>query len=167
MFENVISDLEKTGVWGGWISHVVNHSNPNEYFHIDMTGVEKTQEILLNITCVKNNKMVSVNSYSIKALDIWKTGTKAFEDKPIEQALKNGLEKGEFSTDVATGKTTFDVYSTLPGTEGLKAHHQMLEHPNKYFNEVLIRGDIERSGFKSTGRIGTKGKRTGSSNSLL
>lgn len=153
MFENVVSDLEKTGVWGAWVGHIVNHSNPNEYFNIDMTGVERTQEILLDISCIKDNKMVHSDSFSVKALDIWKTGTKAFDEKPIEDTLKKSLEIGKFTLDAENGHISFDIYSTLANSESLEKHRELLEASGKsltYFTDARISGDIIRSGFKAT-----------------
>lgn len=153
LFEGVVSDLEKTGVWDNWNGHIVNHSNPEEYFHIDMMGIEDTQEILLRVACVKDNKMISTENFSIKALDIWKTGTKAFDDKHVEQMLKDSFAKGNFTVDAVSGMTSFDVYSTLPGAENPKKHYQMLTEPGKHswnYDEIRIYADIHKSGFKPT-----------------
>ena len=153
MFECVVSDLEKTGIWGNWTGDIVNHHNPREYFHIDMTGVEDTQEIILDITCVKDKKMISAEKFSIKALDIWKTGTKAFEDKHVEQVLKDSLEKAKFTMDAEAGTLSFDVYSTLPGAESPKKHYQMLMESGKHswnYDEIRIHADIQKSGFRPT-----------------
>ena len=153
MFEEAVSELEKTGVWGNWNGIVVNHSNPKEYFYIGMTGMENSQEILMDVTCVKDNRKIAAENYSVKALDIWKTGTKAFDDKHVEQMLKDSLEKGNFTVDAASGTLSFDVYSTLPGAESPKKHYQMLTEQGKHswnYDEIRIHADIQKSGFNPT-----------------
>lgn len=153
MFEEAVSELEKTGVWGNWNGTVVNHSNPKEYFYIGMTGMENSQEILMDVTCVKDNRKIAAENYSVKALDIWKTGTKAFDDKHVEQMLKDSLEKGNFTVDAASGTLSFDVYSTLPGAESPKKHYQMLTEQGKHswnYDEIRIHADIQKSGFNPT-----------------
>lgn len=48
--------------WGAWFGRIANNERPEEYIDIDIEGIERTSQLIVNISFVNGNDFVSMGS---------------------------------------------------------------------------------------------------------
>lgn len=114
--------LNQQSPWGSWFGRIVDSEHPQHYMDVDVTGVERTMEYIVDLKCVYGNWTESVFQFKRNiSLDTSIDGI-------VEDIIKDGTaylfsQLDSFDMDHDKG---FQLYS--PYTEcALDQHYQMLE----------------------------------------
>ena len=151
---NAIGDIEKRdSEWGAWFGRIVNEQSPQNYFDIDITGVEKTHQLLISIDAVKGNQIVDSKAY-VYSIDFsnWKTSLLEANEEICTEF--NGFFKETVNTEKIEISQNVGLYSPFT-SKTMELHYEELNKlgydafptdENMIKNEIVR--DIKKSGFK-------------------
>lgn len=130
--KNVIMDLNAGQASGSWMGRIVNNDAPANYLNVQITEIQRTEMISVQVDTVLKNKIVATQGFEIGKEDVLKNGVASFENSDFFDRLKinsRSLETAENASKSQIDRENqhFKIFQTGQKENALRDHYKWLK----------------------------------------